>query len=130
MDILERYVAIDNKCAWPNLTLMPDGSLLVAIFGEPCHLSWEGAAECWCSRDGGRTWSFVSVPVPNQPLTNRGHHQLGRVPVPEGFWLRIRLQPGRAATAENRGDRYHRAHRSVDGKRRFSVPAPVVGVLH
>ena len=26
MDILERYVAIDNKCAWPNLTLMPDGS--------------------------------------------------------------------------------------------------------
>jgi len=27
MDILERYVAIDDKCAWPNLTLMPDGSI-------------------------------------------------------------------------------------------------------
>ena len=22
---MERYVAIDDVCAWPNLTLMPDG---------------------------------------------------------------------------------------------------------
>ena len=80
MDILERYVAIDNKCAWPNLTLMPDGSILAAVFGEPCHLSWEGAGECWRSRDGGKTWSFVSVPVPNQPLTNRGNMAAGLTP--------------------------------------------------
>ena len=26
MENFERYVAIDNKCAWPNLTLLPDGS--------------------------------------------------------------------------------------------------------
>ena len=66
MDILERYVAIDNKCAWPNLTLMPDGSIVASVFGEPCHLLWEGAAECWRSPDGGRSWSFLSVPVPNE----------------------------------------------------------------
>jgi hypothetical protein len=25
--IVERYIAIDNVCAWPNLTAMPDGTL-------------------------------------------------------------------------------------------------------
>ena len=63
MDILERYIAIDNKCAWPNLTLMPDGSIVAAIFGEPCHQLWEGSSECWISRDDGRLWSYLSVPV-------------------------------------------------------------------
>jgi len=69
MDILERYVAIDNKCAWPNLTLMPDGSIVAAIFGEPCHQLWEGSSECWISTDGGKLWSFLSVPA---------HHEAGR----------------------------------------------------
>ncbi len=77
MDVLERYVAIDNKCAWPNLTLMPDGSIIAAVFGEPCHLLWEGAAECWRSQDGGRSWSFLSVPVPNEKGTNRGNLAVG-----------------------------------------------------
>ena len=80
MDILERYVAIDNKCAWPNLTLMPDGSIIAAVFGEPCHLVWEGAAECWRSQDGGRNWSFLSVPVPNDKGTNRGNLAAGLTP--------------------------------------------------
>ena len=35
MDNLERYVAIDNKGNWPNLTLMPDGSIVATVFGEP-----------------------------------------------------------------------------------------------
>ena len=77
MDILGRYVAIDNKCAWPNLTLMPDGSIVATVFGEPCHLLWEGAAECWRSQDGGRNWSFSSVPVPNEKGTNRGNVAAG-----------------------------------------------------
>ena len=77
MDILERYIAIDNKCAWPNLTLMPDGSIIAAVFGEPCHLLWEGAAECWRTQDGGRSWSFLSVPVPNEKGTNRGNLAVG-----------------------------------------------------
>ena len=77
MDILERYVAIDNKCAWPNLTLMPDGSIVASVFGEPCHLLWEGAAECWRSEDGGRSWSFLSMPVPNEKDTNRGNLAAG-----------------------------------------------------
>ncbi len=34
---MERYVAIDNVCAWPNLTLMPQGTLLAIIFSQPAH---------------------------------------------------------------------------------------------
>lgn len=77
MDILERYMAIDNKCAWPNLTLMPDGSIVACVFGEPCHLDWEGAAESWRSQDGGRSWSFLGVPVPNAKGTARGNLAAG-----------------------------------------------------
>ena len=72
MDILERYVAIDNKCAWPNLTLMPDGSIVATIFGEPCHQLWEGSSECWISTDGGKLWSFLSVPAHHEPGRTRG----------------------------------------------------------
>lgn len=71
MDSLECYVAIDNKCAWPNLTLMRDGIIVATIFGQPCHGTCEGSAECWISRDGGRTWTFLSVPAPHVPGTYR-----------------------------------------------------------
>ena len=40
------YVAIDNVCAWPNLTLMPNGEIAAVIFNEPCHGTWEGDVEC------------------------------------------------------------------------------------
>ena len=32
---MERYVAIDDVCAWPNLTLMPDGAIVATIFNQP-----------------------------------------------------------------------------------------------
>ena len=77
MDSLERYVAIDNKCAWPNLTLMPDGAIVATIFGQPCHGTCEGSTECWISRDGGRTWTFLSVPAPNKSGTFRANVAAG-----------------------------------------------------
>ena len=77
MDNLERYVAIDNKCAWPNLTLMPDGSIVATIFSQPCHGSCEGDTECWSSRDGGRSWTFLGVPAPHEPGTNRSNLAAG-----------------------------------------------------
>ncbi|MBI3922841.1 MAG: exo-alpha-sialidase [Armatimonadetes bacterium] len=77
MDILERYIAVDNKCAWPTLTLMPDGAIVATIFGEPCHGTWEGETECWRSMDGGRTWTFLSVPAPHEPRTLRGNSAAG-----------------------------------------------------
>ena len=68
---MERYVAIDNVCAWPNLTLMPDQSIVATIFNQPTHGGWEGDVECWGSDDGGRTWARRGVPAPHEPRTNR-----------------------------------------------------------
>jgi len=49
---MERYVAIDNVCAWPNLTMLPNGTIVTAYYcsGTPAHdryhmgvLRWEMA---------------------------------------------------------------------------------------
>ena len=68
---MERYIAIDNVCAWPNLTRMPDGAVIATIFNQPCHGRWEGDVECWASTDGGRFWTYRGTPAPHEPGTNR-----------------------------------------------------------
>jgi hypothetical protein len=67
---MQRFVAIDNVCGWPNLTLMPDGSITITIFGQPSHGQVAGAAECWNSK-GGQIWERHGIPAPNDPNTNR-----------------------------------------------------------
>ena len=64
-------VAIDNVCAWPNLTVLRDGTIIATIFNQPCHGLWEGDVECWGSSDGGRTWTLRGTPAPHEPGTNR-----------------------------------------------------------
>ena len=68
---MERYIAIDNVCAWPNLTKAPDGAVIATIFNQPCHGLWEGNVECWAGEDGGRTWHLRGTPAPHEPGTNR-----------------------------------------------------------
>jgi hypothetical protein len=68
---MERYIAIDNVCAWPNLTQLPNGDIVAAIFNKPFHGLWVGDVECWASVDGGRLWSLRGVPAPHEPGTNR-----------------------------------------------------------
>ena len=68
---MERYIAIDNVCAWPNLTLLPNGEIIATIFNQPCHGAWEGDVECWASTDGGRSWRYRGTPAPHDPATNR-----------------------------------------------------------
>jgi Neuraminidase (sialidase) len=68
---MEHYIAIDNVCAWPNLTRMPDGTIIATIFNQPCHGLWEGDVECWASQDGGRLWTLRGTPAPHEPGTNR-----------------------------------------------------------
>mgnify|MGYP001613279840 FL=1 len=67
----ERFVAIDNACGWPQLNVLPDGTLACLIWPHPVHGTTEGALECWISTDGGKFWKKVGVPVPNAPTTNR-----------------------------------------------------------
>jgi hypothetical protein len=64
-------VAIDNVCAWPNLTVLRDGTIIATIFNQPCHGLWEGDVECWGSADGGRSWTLRGTPAPHEPGTNR-----------------------------------------------------------
>ena len=68
---MERFIAVDNVCAWPNLTLMPDGAIVATIFNQPTHGGWEGDVECWASEDDGCMWSLRGVPAPHEPTTNR-----------------------------------------------------------
>lgn len=74
---MEKFIAIDNVCAWPNLKQLPNGELAAFIFNQPCHLHWEGTIDCWVSRDQGRFWEFRSNPVVNEPTTNRGNIAVG-----------------------------------------------------
>ena len=68
---MERYIAVDNVCAWPNLTRMPDKHVVATIFNQPCHGKWEGDVECWQGDPEGRFWERVGVPAPHEPKTNR-----------------------------------------------------------
>ena len=43
---LEHYVAVDNSCAWPNLTILKDGSVGALIFNKPSHGGVEGESSC------------------------------------------------------------------------------------
>jgi Neuraminidase (sialidase) len=67
---LERYIAIDNVCAWPNLTQLKDGTIIASIFNHPSHGQAEGDVECWASSDG-RLWRLRGVAAPHEPATNR-----------------------------------------------------------
>ena len=64
-------VAVDSVCAWPNLTMLPDGTIIATIFNQPCHGLWEGDVECWGSDDGGGSWTLRGTPAPHEPGTNR-----------------------------------------------------------
>ena len=68
---MERFIAVDNVCAWPNLTQLPDGTIIATIFNQPTHGGWEGDVECWASEDEGRTWCLRGVPAPHETGTNR-----------------------------------------------------------
>lgn len=69
--MIEDHVAIPGCCAWPNLTLLPDGTIIAAIFNQPTHGRWEGQADCWASEDGGVSWTFRGAPAPHKPTENR-----------------------------------------------------------
>lgn len=67
---ISRYVAIDNVCAWPNLTLLRDGSIAAIIHNRPSHGVMDGAIDCWASRNG-EFWEKRGQPAPNEPGTVR-----------------------------------------------------------
>jgi len=75
---LDRYVAIDNVCAWPNLTQLKDGSLTATIFNRPHHGKGEGDVELWASSDGGHFWKRRGTVTSHKPGTVRMNVAAGR----------------------------------------------------
>src|SRR5262245_48806151 len=74
---IERFVAIDNVCAWPNLTLLNDGSIAAVIHNQPSHSQLMGDLDCWVSRDGN-FWEKRGQPTPNDPGTVRMNVAAGK----------------------------------------------------
>ena len=71
LPLYEHYVAVDNYCAWPNLTLLPDGSVGAMIFNRPSHGGVEGDIELWVSPDGRAPWTRRSTVSAHAPGTVR-----------------------------------------------------------
>ena len=65
------YLAVDNVCAWPNLTVLPDGTIVATIYSLPSHGGGEGDAQCWASEDQGKTWTLRGTPAAHEPHTCR-----------------------------------------------------------
>jgi len=74
---IERYVVVDNVCAWPNLTLLRDGSIAAVIHNQPSHSLLEGDIDCWVSQDGA-LWEKRGNPTPNDLNTVRMNVAAGR----------------------------------------------------
>ena len=73
---LRRVVAIENVCAWPNLTLMPDGSIIAVLFNQPGHGTMQGDVDCYASADGVK-WEKRSTITQHEPDTIRMNHAAG-----------------------------------------------------
>lgn len=74
---VERYVAVDNVCAWPNLTQLHDGTIIATIFNNPSHGRAEGDVDCWATSDG-RFWTKRGTAAPHENSANRMNVAAGR----------------------------------------------------
>src|SRR4051812_2040713 len=73
---LRRVVAVKDVCAWPNLTVMRDGTIIAVIHNQPAHGLAEGDVECWASRDG-LCWERRGLITQHEPRTVRMNHAAG-----------------------------------------------------
>lgn len=82
----ERFVAIDDACAWPSLHVLPNGDLSVLIWPHDGHGPNAGAVEAWLSTDHGVKWRKAGVPVP----VGRGEARFNvAAGVADGQWVAL-----------------------------------------
>ena len=73
---IQRVVAVEGVCAWPNLTLMRDGTVVAIFHNQPSHGQQEGDVDCWASCDG-LNWQKRSTVTRHEPNTVRMNHAAG-----------------------------------------------------
>jgi hypothetical protein len=76
LTILQRFIAVDNVCAWPQLTVLRDGTISAILHNKPSHGGMEGDVECWTSADGA-FWKLAGTPTRHEPNTIRMNHAAG-----------------------------------------------------
>ena len=129
---MERYIAIDNVCAWPNLTLLPNGEIIGTIYNTPQHKSDASVSganiECWASEDDGRIWTLRGTPDSPPEGETRVNQAAGL----DGDGALIVIMSGRDVTKEPREVLPRpKVFRSVDAGRTWrrigevAVPDPV-----
>jgi hypothetical protein len=65
-------VAVADVAAWPNLTQLPDGTIIALIYNQPSHGQMPGDVDCWATEDAGVTWTKRSTAAPRgTPQQNR-----------------------------------------------------------
>ena len=142
---IQPIVAIENVCAWPNLTRLNDGTILATIYNKPSHGLMLGDIEVWGSIDGGLTWQKRGTPTVHEdgePNTRMNHAvglaKNGDMIVIGGGWSLAYKDPDNPDAGFNRVDRLRPwVSRSSDGgytwqtdKEGFPANAPDGGILH
>ena len=75
--VAESFTAVPDVTVWPNLTQLPDGTILLAGFDKPSHGQVEGDVACWASEDEGTTWTPRGTITAHEPKTVRMNHAIG-----------------------------------------------------
>jgi hypothetical protein len=70
-EVLEQYLAVDNVCAYPSLSLLNDGTLVASIRNRPVHSGPDVDIDIWASEDGGRFWQKRGVAALHEPGTSQ-----------------------------------------------------------
>ncbi|MDF1860175.1 MAG: sialidase family protein [Verrucomicrobiales bacterium] len=73
---IQHIVAVKGVCAWPNMTLMEDGTIIAVLHNQASHGQTEGDIECWASPDG-INWKKRSTITRHDPDTVRMNHAAG-----------------------------------------------------
>lgn len=79
--VAPRIIARD-VCAWPAMSRLPGGTLLVVNFNQPSHGRRVGDVDTWASEDGGDTWEKRMSGAPHEPgsSSNRMNVAFGALP--------------------------------------------------
>ncbi len=73
---IQQVLAVENVCAWPNLTLLKDGTIIAIFHNKPSHGQQEADIDCYSSHDG-LTWKKLSTVTEHEPKTIRMNHAAG-----------------------------------------------------
>jgi len=75
--LLSQASVIPDVCAWPKLTLLPDGTIIAAIYDQPAHGQLPGDTAIWASTDDGLIWEYRGNATQHVGHSARFNHALG-----------------------------------------------------